>query len=362
MVDYFTWPWEFAMPAGLALASFALSLVVVGNSKEDHAGRFDIGGSVLSALAIGGLVLGIHEGPEKGWTDPLTVAGLVVGTFALVAFVLWELRRDHPLFDVRLFRNRSLSTGALNLTILFAVMFGLFLVLVQFLQAVLGYSALQASVGLLPMALVMMPLSAISPSIAARIGTRPTLLLGTALFGTGLAVLASMASVEGGYWSIVPGLLILASGMGLAMTPSTTAITETLPTEKQGVASALNDTVRELGGAFGVALLGSVLNSSYRASVASTVEALPAPLRAPVEAGIGSALSASAQAGDQAPVVVDAARQAFVEGWRTSMWVGVALAAIAFLYVLVRGPRGVETTETVADLDVSLEPVLAAVD
>ena len=86
-------------------------------------------------------------------------------------------------------------------------------------------------------------------------------MVGTGLFGVGLAIMASMASVSGGYWSIVPGLLVLAAGMGLAMTPSTTSITGALPVEKQGVASALNDTVREFGGALGVALLGSVLNS-----------------------------------------------------------------------------------------------------
>ena len=150
MVDYFSWPWVFAMPAVLSGVAFAITLVAVGESRENHAGRFDVGGSVLSALAIGALVLGIHEGPEIGWTAPLTAIGLIVGVMALVGFIAWELRQEHPLFDVRLLRDRGLSSGALNLMILFAVMFGLFLVLVQFLQAVLGYSALHASVGLLP--------------------------------------------------------------------------------------------------------------------------------------------------------------------------------------------------------------------
>jgi EmrB/QacA subfamily drug resistance transporter len=339
MIDYFTWPWLFAMPAVLSVVALGITIVAVGNTREDHAGRFDIGGSLLSALAIGGLVLGIHEGPEQGWSAPLTVFGLVAGGIALVGFVVWELRQDHPLFDVRLLRNRSLSSGALNLMILFAVMFGLFLVLTQFLQAVLGYSALRASVGLLPMAMVLMPLSAVSPTIAERVGTRTTLLVGTGLFGVGLATMATMASVDGGYWSILPGLLILAAGMGLAMTPATTAITGALPVEKQGVASALNDTVRELGGALGVALLGSVLNSGYQSGVASATESLPAGLQEPVESGIGSALAVSSQLGDSAGPVVSAARNAFVDGWQTSMWVGVALAAVAFFFLLVRGPK-----------------------
>ncbi len=364
MVDYFSWPWVFAMPAVLSGVAFALTLVAVGESREDHVGRFDVAGSVLSALAIGALVLGIHEGPEIGWTAPLTAIGLIVGAVALGGFIAWELRQDHPLFDVRLLRDRGLSSGALNLMILFAVMFGLFLVLVQFLQAVLGYSALHASVGLLPMALVMMPLSAVAPTIAERIGTRTTLLIGTGLFGVGLAIMASMASVAGGYWSILPGLLVLAAGMGLAMTPSTTSITGALPVEKQGVASALNDTVRELGGALGVALLGSVLNSGYQSGVAPAAETLPAGLREPVESGIGSALAVSSQLGNDAGSVVHAARTAFVSGWTTSMWVGVALAGVAFLYVLIRGPRDDVPADVPLDADETtlLEPVLVGAD
>jgi hypothetical protein len=114
---------------------------------------------VLSVLAVGGLVLGIHEGPEKGWGHWLTIGGLAIGVIATVAFVVWELRQEHPLLDVRVFANRGLTAGSLTLLIVFAVMFGIFLVLMQFLQAVTGFSALRSAAGLLPMAGVMMPLS-----------------------------------------------------------------------------------------------------------------------------------------------------------------------------------------------------------
>ena len=163
LIDYFTWPWLFAMPVLFAGVSLVLTLRVVGNSRENHPGRFDTIGSVLSAVAIGSLVLGIHEGPERGWTDGLTLAALVIGATALAGFVVWELRHARPLLEIRLFADRALAAGSLTLLIVFAVMFGLFLVLVQFLQAVLGYSALRAAAGLLPMAMVMMPLSAVAP-------------------------------------------------------------------------------------------------------------------------------------------------------------------------------------------------------
>ena len=337
LIDRVSWPWLFVMPIAFAAVALAMTWRFVGNSREDKAGRFDVAGSILSAVAIGALILGIHEGPERGWTDALTAGGLLVGVAALIAFVVWELRVDHPILDLRVFRNRNLAAGSVTLMVVFAVLMGIFLVLVQFLQTVAGYSALGAAAGLLPMAAVMMPLSTMAPTIAKRIGQRRTLLIGSALFATGLVLLATMVSVSGGYLSILPGLLVLGVGIGLLMSPSTTAITESLPEEHQGVASALNDTVREFGGAIGIALLGSVLNAGYRSSVSSSTRDLSPELAHRVEAGIGSAYAASGELGAQAPQVLDAARHALVDGWQLSMWVGVVMAAAVFVFLAVRG-------------------------
>ena len=302
LIDQFTWPWLFAMPVVFAAVSLVMSLSAVGNSREHHEGRFDTVGSILSALAIGGLVLGIHEGPEKGWFDLLTMVGLIVGVVSLVGFIVWELRQTKPLLEIRLFANRGLAAGSLTLLIVFAVMFGIFLVLTQFMQAVLGYSALAAAGSLLPMMLVMMPLSAVAPTIANRIGTRNVLLTGVGLFGLGLALLASMVSAEGGYWSVLPGLIVVSFGIGLCMSPSTMTITESLPHDKQGVASALNDTVRELGGAVGIALLGSLVSAGYRTSVSVATTDLSPELAHRVEEGIGSAFGAAGDLGGVGPV------------------------------------------------------------
>src|SRR5215207_1449641 len=358
LIDYFTWPWLFAMPVAFAGISLLMTIPSVGNSRERKTGRFDTIGSVLSALAIGGLVLGIHEGPERGWTDSMTMVGLIVGIVATLVFIAWELRLDKPLLEIRLFRNRGLAAGSLTLLIVFAVMFGIFLVLVQFMQAVLGYSALAAAGSLLPMMLVMMPLPGVAPTIAQRVGTRRTLLLGVGLFALGLVLLATMVSASGGYWSVLPGLLVVALGIGLCMSPSTMTITESLPSEKQGVASALNDTVRELGGAVGIALLGSLVSAGYRSSVSDATTNLSPGLASRVEEGIGSAFGAAGDLGADAPRVLDAARDALVDGWRLSMWFGVALAAGAFLFLVFRGPRpAVQAQEDVLDLtEPQLEP------
>lgn len=155
---------------------------------------------------------------------------------------------------------------------------------------------------------------------------------GMSLMAAGLAGMAMMASVEGGYWSIAPGLLVLSVGIGLVMTPGTTAITGSLPPEEQGVASALNDTVREVGAAVGVALLGSIMAAGYSAAVAPAVGGLPPEAARAVEEGIGGAVGVSmamtdAGFGDMAQQMMGHAKTAFVDGWTMSMWVSAALAA-----------------------------------
>ena len=345
------------MPIAFAAISLVMTVRAVSNSREHQVGRFDTIGSVLSAVAIGAMVLGIHEGPERGWTDPLALGGLVVGGVALLAFVAWELRHERPLLEVRLFADRGLASGSVTLLIVFAVMFGIFLVLVQFMQAVLGYSALAAAASLLPMVVIMMPLSAVAPTLAARVGSRRVLLTGVGFFVVGLILLATMVSAEGGYWSVIPGLLVVAVGIGLCMSPATMTITESLPADKQGVASALNDTVRELGGAVGIALLGSLVNAGYRSSVSSVTGNLAPDVAHQVEEGIGSAFAATPQLGEQAPTILAAARDALVDGWRLSMWFGVALAAGAFVFLLVRGPRPATAAEVVEERWSELEPV-----
>ena len=364
IIDDLTWPWLFVVPVLLAVGALVLAAAVVPNSHERGPGRFDTLGSVLSVLAIGGTVLGIHEGPEQGWTAAITLAGLGVGLVGLVGFVAHELRTDHPLLDVRVFRNRALSSGIVALAALFGIMFGIFLTLMQFMQAVLGYSALRGAVGLLPMAAVMMGLSPIAPRIAHRVGLRRMLLSGAVLVATGLAVMALM--VEESYWSIIPGLLTVALGLALTMTPATTAITGSLSRSHQGVASALNDAAREVGGAVGIALLGSIFNAHYSSQVSDFAATLPAAQGRMVEGGIGGAAQVAESMGRDGLPVMEAARDALVDAWASSMWVGAGLAVVVGLVVLAlsSGRRGREDMaagrvlgdDAVTDTDALVEP------
>ncbi len=343
IIDDLTWPWLFAIPVGMAAVAGLLAAAVVPNSHERGEGRFDTAGSILAVLAVGGIVLGIHEGPERGWSDALTIAGLVVGVGGLAGFVIRELRTAHPLLDVRVFANRALSSGIVALTVVFGIMFGIFLTLMQFMQAVLGFSAVRGAVGLLPMALVMIGLSPFAPKAAQRVGLRTMLVAGALLVGTGLVVMAVMVDTSS-YWSVVPGLLLTALGLAATMTPATTAITGSLARGHQGVASALNDTSREIGGALGIALMGSIFNAQYRAEVGDVAGTLDPTQGKLVEGGIAGAAQVAESLGREGAPIITAARQALVDAWAGSMWVGaaIALGAAALVVVLSLGRKGRE--------------------
>ena len=351
VVDNVSWPWVFAAPIGIALAALVITLTQVPDTREAQEGRFDLVGSFLSVLAIGGIVLGIHEGPEQGWLAPITVAGAFVGIAALAGFVVWERRDANPLLDVRVFSNRTLSAGAFSLTVMFAVIIGMFLVMIQLLQAVLGFSAVRSAVALVPMIATLMAAAPVAPSISARFGYRRTM-VASLLVVTGALAWFAMLPASPAYLDVLPGMLLLGLGLGVAMTPSTTAITESLPAHQQGVASALNDTVREVGGAIGVALIGSVLAAGYRSGVAATADTLDPELGHLVEEGIGGAYTAAARAGDTAPQIIAAARQGFIDGWGTAMWIAAALTAATAVIAhrLIPAP----TTATI-DADVATE-------
>jgi len=165
------------------------------------------------------------------------------------------------------------------------------------------------------------------------------------LISVGIGLIAILADLDRGYLSVLPGIIILGSGVGLSMSPSTTAITGALPYEKQGVASALNDTVRELGGAVGIALLGSILNTQYRTGVSEATTALPPEIAERVEQGIGGALATAAQLGPDGRGLLDSARLAFVDGLQSALFVGAAIAAATAVFTAFQARPSRSTRE-----------------
>ncbi|MFB7344394.1 MFS transporter [Streptomyces hydrogenans] len=340
LVDVADWRTLFVLPVILVVAALVMTLTSVPDSRERSAHPFDAVGALVSAVAVTGLVLVLQEGPERGWTDPVTLIGLAVGVLAAVAFVAWEAhRRDAALLDVRLFRDRRLAGGSLTLLVVFGVQAGIAVVLFPFFQAVLGWSGLLSTVAMMPMAVMMMAASGLAPRMAARIGARSTMTAGIALGTLGLALMALCVSVDGGYLSVLPGMLAMGIGMGLAMTPSTEAITGSLPRAEQGVASALNDVTREFGTALGVAMLGALLATGYRRAIDTKLDDLPAEAAGTAREGIANAIEVAPGTGGHAQDLIHAAQQAFVEGWQQAMWIGTAVMGVLLVHIAVRGRR-----------------------
>lgn len=340
LVDLATWRWLFVLPVALVAVAIVLSLRSVPDSRESAEHGYDGVGALLSIVAVVGVVLVLHEGPARGWTSSVTVLALAAGVVATAGFVIWERRHPAPLLDVRLFRERGLATGSGSLLGVFGVQAGIFVVLFPYLQVVLGWSGLRATLALMPMAVLMMLASGLAPRLAARVGARPTMAAGIALGGLGLTLLGSLVSVDGGYPTVLPGMLAMGLGMGLAMTPATEAITLALPRERQGVASALNDVTREVGTALGVALLGAVLTAGYRAAIGLGLDPSVDPATADAARdGLATAVAAAGSDTD----LVRLAQESFVEGWQQSMWAGAAVMGVLLMWVLVpdraSGPR-----------------------
>lgn len=338
LVDFLSWRWLFALPVVLVVISAVMATRAVPSSRKRSPHRFDTLGSILSLLAVMGASFALHEGPVIGWTTPETLVALALGIGAFFGFIIWELRHPEPLLDIRLFRKRSLTSGSVSLVTWFGVQAGVFIVLYPFFQAVLGWSGLLATVGLMPMALLMMTFSGVAPLISARIGPKATIASGVFLGGAGLALMGLLVSVDGGYLSVLPGMVTMGIGMGLAMAPSTEAITTSLPREQQGVASALNDLTRELGTSLGVALLGAVFASGYGNAIAPLLSSFPEDAAAAASQNIANAMVLVERRLPYADSLYRTAQDAFVQGWQQAIWAGVGVMAVLFTFVVLRGP------------------------
>ncbi len=337
LLEAFAWDSIFGFSAVLGLIALVAAARTAPNSTQEGTG-LDVTGGVISAAGLATLVYGIIEGPERGWTDSLTVGAFAVALVLLSAFVAWELRREQPLLDPRLFRLRGFGAGTASITVQFFAFFGFIFVMLQYVQFVLGYSPFAAGVGLAPLAVAMMALSPRVPRLLERFGPARVAPVGLLLMAGGFAVL-STADQGSTYWLLLGGLVPLGVGMALATTPATTAIVSSLPQAKQGVASAVNDLAREVGGALGIAVLGSALTGRYQAGVADATAHLPANLAGHAEDALPAALAIADRIGPQGASLASSAQAAFVDGLGLALVIAAASVAAAAVFVLWRAPR-----------------------
>lgn len=322
------WSWRsiFGLNVVLAVAAIVGTLRMIPESADPQAPRLDLVGALIAVVGLAALVYSIIEAPTAGWATARTLIGIAAGLVVLAGFVWWEASRTNPLIDPRLFGHHAFAAGTLSITLQFFAFFGFVFLILQYLQLVRGDSPLIAALSLIPMALTMMPTArGIAPRLTARVGSRRIVPVGLILVAGGM-VLLSRLDGDSSYWLLFGSLLVLGAGMGLAMTPSTAAITDALPVAKQGVGSAMNDLARELGGALGIAVLGSVLQSTYRGHL--HVTGLPAPVA-------DHARSSLALASRLGPAVADQAQTAFVDGMQYALLTAAGVVAAAAVAVAV---------------------------
>jgi MFS family permease len=333
------WSWQsvFALNVGLAVVAIIGAARFIPESAEPGAPRLDLFGAALTVAGLGVLVYSVIEAPTHGWGSVETIGGIAVGLLIMVGFVAWEARRQHPLIDPRLFRHRAFTAATLSITVQFFAFFGLVFLMLQYLQLVRGDTPLVAALSMIPMALAMMPSArGIAPRMAQHIGAMRVCVVGLTLI-TGALVILSRLDADSSYWLLLTGLIPLGAGMGLAMTPATTAITDALPAAKQGVGSAMNDLARELGGALGIAVLGSILQSTYRDQLDVTGLAGPAAEQA------RSSLASAARLG---PAVQHEAQLAFADGMQLAFLCAAVVVAVTALAVVALW-RGATADEAV---------------
>jgi EmrB/QacA subfamily drug resistance transporter len=358
LIEQFDWTWVFLVNLPIVALALAAAPTLVPESRDPAQSRLDPVGAVLSTAGLGVLTWAIIEaGGERGWTDGVTLAGFGVALAALVAFVAWELRTATPMLDVRLFRVRRFSGASVSIALVFFSLFGAIFFLTMYLQEVMDYGALDAGLRVTPVAVGLVLGGPLSAKLAGRLGTRNVVAGGLAVVA-GALLLMSGADAHSGYGLIAASLVLLGFGMGTTMAPATESIMSSLPLAHAGVGSAMNDTVRMVGGTLGVALLGSLLSGRYGGDMEGAVEGLPGPAREAAEGSIGGAGAVAERIGGDAGATLSrVAETAFSSAMGTTLTVaaGVAMAgSFVALFVLPGRER-----ERVEKSTVQVEPVAA---
>jgi len=355
LLERFWWGSAFLINVPIVLGVVFAVTMFSPTSKDPDATPLDPVGALLSLLGLGGLVFGIIEGPERGWTDSYVVGGFALAVVTLTAFIVWERRSDHPMLPLSFFRDRRMSVGSGVVTIAFFVMFGLFFGFTFYLQFVRNYSPLSAGLATLPLAFALVAVAPRSAGLAARLGSGPVMATGFVLVAAGFGVLAFIEPSTP-YLVLVLALVLLGMGMSLTAAPATGSIMSAVPHAKAGVGSAVNDTTREVGGALGIAVLGSISNAVYRTSIDLEGLTLPPPVRAAAEESVGAA-TVLGRSMPGAGELVERAGEAFTHAFNVTSRVAGALALVAAVVVAKVFSRRAELAAAGQNPDTAAPPV-----
>jgi EmrB/QacA subfamily drug resistance transporter len=337
LLEHFYWGSVFLVNVPMILIALVAGAILLPKSKDPEESPLDFLGAFLSIVGLVALVYSIIEGPSHGWLSGESFLTFGIAIVALGLFALWESKAKYPMLDLRLFKDRRFSVASGGMTLTFFAMFGTFFLVAQYFQLVLGYSPLKSGLLQLPMAAVMMAIAPQMPKVVAKYGAHRAVPVGLGLIAVGMAVF-SQVQTDSSLVLIYASILPLAAGMATTMTPLTTLIMSSVPLGKAGVGSAMNDTTRELGGALGVAVLGSVVTSQYTSSLGPAISGLPGQAKAMADSGLAGALEvASKLPGAAGEALASAAKQSFVDGLSMAALVAtvvVICAAVAAWFLL----------------------------
>jgi EmrB/QacA subfamily drug resistance transporter len=332
------WDWH-AIFWSLSIAGLGIFVLActVAASRDRTAPRLDSLGAVLIGAAVAIAVAAILEAPNRGWSDPLVWGGIVAGVVIAAVFVVVELRRRFPLLDVRLFGDPSFATGVASIVILFGATFGFFYIGMQYVQQIMGYSPLKTAIAFAPFMVPLGIFSALSFWYVPKLGLRLVLFIGTLLMAVGFGCVYSL-DLHSTYSDFTWPTLILATGIGICTAPTTSAIMGAVPDEKQGVASAVNDTSREMGGALGIAVAGSVLAGRYSHELAPRLAGFPQAVRGPATDSLPKAVEVAGKLGPQGIQLAEISKTAFLAAMHASTMAMAAIVGVAAIAIGVWAP------------------------
>ena len=337
LLEHFWWGSVLLVNVPIVAIALVGGFLLVPDSRDPAAPRVDVPGAALSMLGLATLLWGLIEGPTKGWTSTPVVGAFVAGLTLLGVFLWWERTTPTPMLDLNFFRNRRFSAASAAITLTFMALMGMIFGLTQYLQSVLGFTPLKAGALLIPMSMVMMVLAPLSARIVERVGTK--LVVGTGLLIVSTSLLTQTQLTESTPTALVVlSTLLLAVGMANVMAPATESIMGSLPRAKAGVGSAVNDTTRQVGGAIGVALVGSLLASVYRSDVrtgltdAGVAGSVVGRASSTVQAGVALSGDVGGRAG---ATIVSVAHDAFLSGYHLGVLVAAAITLTAAVAVFL---------------------------
>jgi EmrB/QacA subfamily drug resistance transporter len=333
LLGHFWYGSVFLVNVPILLTALIAGRFLVPKSRDPEEARLDPVGAVLSIVGVGSLVYGLIQAPQDGWASAGTLFAFALAVVVLVLFVMWELRVEEPMLDMRYFKNPAFSTGTGGMILIFLSMFGVMFLITQYFQLILGYSPLGAALRLLPMAPIMILVSPMTPRLSARFGANRVVSSGMVSVALGLLMFRGLA-IDTPYWYVLVSIVPLVCGIALCMSPMTASIMSAVPERRAGAGSAMNDATRELGAALGIALMGSVAASRYTSALSHVTAQLPVAVRTQANVSLADAQAAAGKLGGLAGhALTVGANQAFIDGIQLAVTAGAVLAGLAAIFV-----------------------------